>query len=99
MRRFIEQFNDLVSLSPFRSWPDCIINTSGYDYRKGQGYFATQTGEIVRIICVIGATYQQRMLFHRYRCSSKQFLMVRSYAEQRLLPMVALEIGIGTQAG
>jgi xylulose-5-phosphate/fructose-6-phosphate phosphoketolase len=36
MRRCIEQFNGLVSLSPFRSWPICTINTSGYDYRKGQ---------------------------------------------------------------
>jgi Bacterial DNA-binding protein len=25
-----------VSLSPFQSGPDCIINTSGYDFRKGQ---------------------------------------------------------------
>jgi hypothetical protein len=31
-----EQSNGLASLSPFRSWPDCIINTSGYDFRKGQ---------------------------------------------------------------
>jgi hypothetical protein len=26
-----------VIRSPFRFWPDCIINTSGYDFRKGQG--------------------------------------------------------------
>ena len=25
-----------MSLSPFQSWPDCTINTSGYDFRKGQ---------------------------------------------------------------
>jgi hypothetical protein len=36
MRPCIEQSNGPVSLSPFRSWPDCIINTSGYDFRKGQ---------------------------------------------------------------
>jgi transposase InsO family protein len=36
-RRCIEQSNDLAPLSPFRSWLDCITNTSGYDFRKGQG--------------------------------------------------------------
>jgi len=25
-----------VPLSPFQFWQDCIINTSGYDFRKGQ---------------------------------------------------------------
>ena len=37
MRPCIEQSNGPVSLSPFQPWPDCIINTSGYDFRKGQG--------------------------------------------------------------
>ena len=36
MRPLIEQFNDLAPLSPFRSWLDCTINTSGCDFRKGQ---------------------------------------------------------------
>jgi hypothetical protein len=36
MRHCIEQSNDLARLSPFRSWLGCIINTSGYDFRKGQ---------------------------------------------------------------
>jgi hypothetical protein len=36
MRPYIEQSNGPVSLSPFQSWPDCIITTSGYDFRKGQ---------------------------------------------------------------
>ena len=36
MRLCIEQSSDLVSLLPFRSWPDYITNTSGYDFRKGQ---------------------------------------------------------------
>ncbi|MFY9815908.1 MAG: integrase core domain-containing protein [Pseudolabrys sp.] len=36
MRPCIEQSNDLAPLSPFRSWLDCITNTSGYDFRKGQ---------------------------------------------------------------
>jgi hypothetical protein len=35
-RPCIEQSNGPVSLSPFQSWPDCIINMSGYDFRKGQ---------------------------------------------------------------
>ncbi len=39
MRPCIEQTSDLALLSPFRSWPDCITNTSGYDFRKGQGHF------------------------------------------------------------
>ena len=36
VRPCIEKFSGPVSLSPFQSWPDCIINTSGYDFRKGQ---------------------------------------------------------------
>ena len=36
MRPCIEKFSGPVSLSPFQSWPDCIINTSGDDFRKGQ---------------------------------------------------------------
>ena len=36
MRRCIDQFNALALSSPFRSWLDCTINTSGYDFRKGQ---------------------------------------------------------------
>lgn len=36
MRPCIEQSNDLALLSPFPSWLGCIINTSGYDFRKGQ---------------------------------------------------------------
>ncbi len=36
MRRCIERSNGLVPLSPFPSWPDCIINTCGYNFRKGQ---------------------------------------------------------------
>jgi transposase InsO family protein len=36
MRPCIERSNGLVPLSPFPSWPNCIINTSGYDFRKGQ---------------------------------------------------------------
>jgi hypothetical protein len=37
MRRCIDQSNGLVSSLPSPSWLDCIINTSGYDFRKGQG--------------------------------------------------------------
>jgi hypothetical protein len=37
MRPRIEPSNDLAPLSPFRSWLDCTTNTSGYDFRKGQG--------------------------------------------------------------
>jgi hypothetical protein len=36
MRPCTEQSNGPVSLSPFPSWPGCIINTSGCDFRKGQ---------------------------------------------------------------
>jgi hypothetical protein len=36
MRPCIEQSNGPVSLSPSQSCPDCIINMSGYDFRKGQ---------------------------------------------------------------
>ena len=34
--RCIEHSNNLALLSPFPSWLGCIINTSGYDFRKGQ---------------------------------------------------------------
>jgi len=36
MHPCIEPSNGLVPLSLFPSWPGCIINTSGYDFRKGQ---------------------------------------------------------------
>jgi polar amino acid transport system substrate-binding protein len=36
MRLCIVQSNGPGLLSPFPSWPGCIINTSGYDFRKGQ---------------------------------------------------------------
>ena len=38
MRPCIEQSNVLAPSSPFRSWLDCTTNTSGYNFRKGQGY-------------------------------------------------------------
>jgi hypothetical protein len=44
MRLCTEQSNGLVSLSPFRSWPGCIINTSGYNFRKGQGCITNMSG-------------------------------------------------------
>jgi hypothetical protein len=36
MHACIEQSNGPVPLWPFRSWPGCIINTSGYDFRNEQ---------------------------------------------------------------
>src|SRR5262249_4804412 len=44
MRPCIEQSNDLAPLSPFPSWLDCITNTSGYDFRKGQAEGAIPIG-------------------------------------------------------
>ena len=44
MRRCIEQSNNLALLSPFPSWLGCIINTSGYDFRKGQALEMTGDG-------------------------------------------------------
>jgi hypothetical protein len=35
MRRCIDQSNGVASSSPSPSWLDCIINTGGYDFRKG----------------------------------------------------------------
>jgi hypothetical protein len=50
MRPCIEQSKGPESLSPFRSWPDCIINTSGYDFRKEQRtVFAGLHHQYVRI--------------------------------------------------
>jgi len=37
MRPCIDWFSDRAPLLPFRYWLGCIINTSGYDFRKGQG--------------------------------------------------------------
>jgi hypothetical protein len=36
MRPCIYQSNSPVLLSLFQSWPDCIINMLGNDFRKGQ---------------------------------------------------------------
>jgi hypothetical protein len=36
MRPCIDWFSDRAPISPFRYWLGCIINTSGYDFRKGQ---------------------------------------------------------------
>src|ERR1035437_10316668 len=36
IRRCVEPSNGLAPLSPFRSWQGYIINTSGYDFWKGQ---------------------------------------------------------------
>jgi hypothetical protein len=49
MRPCIEQSNGPVSLSPFRSWQDCIINTSGYDFRKGQVMKAAYEAALVDV--------------------------------------------------
>jgi hypothetical protein len=49
MRELIEQFNDLAPLSPFRSWLDCTINTSGCDFRKGQAVGGSLTSAVDRI--------------------------------------------------
>ena len=35
MRLCIDRSSELAPLSAFRSWLDCTINTSGYDFRKG----------------------------------------------------------------
>ena len=40
MRHCAEPSNGLAPLSPFRSWPGCITNMSGYDFRKGQFWFS-----------------------------------------------------------
>ena len=36
MRHHVELSNGLAPSSQFRSWLDCIINTSGCNFRKGQ---------------------------------------------------------------
>jgi hypothetical protein len=33
----------MAPLSPFRSWLDCITNTSGYDFRKGQADLSVES--------------------------------------------------------
>src|SRR5262249_15201002 len=35
MHHWADEFGDPASLLPSRSCPDCIITTSGYDFRKG----------------------------------------------------------------
>jgi hypothetical protein len=47
-----------VSLSPFQSWPDCIINTSGYDFRKGQVVIFGEA-HLRRILSAYAAYYNQ----------------------------------------
>jgi hypothetical protein len=36
MGRYFELFNCPAAFSPFQSWPGYPINSSGYDFRKGQ---------------------------------------------------------------
>ena len=43
MRPRIDRSSELAPLPPFRSWLDCTINTSGCDFRKGQGFPGTVT--------------------------------------------------------
>src|SRR5215831_4901538 len=38
MRHYVELSNGLAPSSQFRSWLDCIINTSGCNFRKGQDH-------------------------------------------------------------
>jgi hypothetical protein len=44
MRPCTEQSNGLVLLLPFRSWPGCIMNMPGYNFRKGQGFITATVG-------------------------------------------------------
>jgi hypothetical protein len=39
MRHYVELSNGLAPSSQFRSWLDCIINTSRCNFRKGQVQF------------------------------------------------------------
>jgi len=51
MRLFIGQPNDRAPLSPFRSWPGCITNTPGYDFRKGHGVLSNDRVSINESQC------------------------------------------------
>jgi transposase InsO family protein len=53
MRRNGEQFRRLVALSPFPSSVDCITNTSGYDFRKGQPQVAAMDLFVVSTISFV----------------------------------------------
>src|SRR5436309_15982000 len=46
MRRWAGRSSGPVSLSPSQSCPGCTINTSGYDFRKGQDAVMAQLPEI-----------------------------------------------------
>ena len=43
MHRCNGRSSGLAGSPPFLSWPGCIINMSGYDFRKGQGRTETRT--------------------------------------------------------
>src|SRR5436189_4729596 len=47
MRRWAGRSSGPVSLSPSQSCPGCTINTSGYDFRKGQGLLIFLSSAIV----------------------------------------------------
>src|SRR5262245_26587114 len=49
MRPRIDWFSDLAPLLPIRYWLGCIINTSGYDFRKGHAALRRLTGLLIEI--------------------------------------------------
>jgi hypothetical protein len=57
MRPWAGRSSGPVSLSPSQSCPACIINTSGYDFRKGQGHGHPRPTDLAWIAtkCVCGA--------------------------------------------
>jgi transposase InsO family protein len=53
----------LVSLLPFRSWSGCIIDTSEYDFRKGQGALSPFPSSAVSITNTSGYNFRKGQAF------------------------------------
>ena len=96
MRRYVEPSNGLALLSPFRSWPGYIINTSGYDFRKGQSPW--QNGIAKSLI----GTLRRECLDQMIICGEAHLRRILSaYAEyyNQARTHLALQKGAPTGAG
>jgi hypothetical protein len=75
-----------VSLSPFRSWPDCTINTSEYDYRKGQLTFDSLQALRIPIV-----DHQQAEIASKRYCGGLRLLSSRQLLSNSATPFRQLK--------
>src|SRR5262249_54552141 len=104
MRHYVELSNGLAPSSQFRSWLDCIINTSGCNFRKGQASLnlpkASHALEMMQeafaayraVVADLSDAEKSKAWNEVYTCL-KQFEDVRGFAAQ-----FEFVIGVGAKA-